>query len=84
MADVIYEPGFQDLLWHLYEDGNEEFALQRRAHAVRDAVYRPWLRRVLAGPVRAYEVARLACNCDPATIGTTLGRAPSETELLAA
>ncbi|MBA3904611.1 MAG: hypothetical protein C0522_13235 [Rhodocyclaceae bacterium] len=76
--------GFQDLLWHLYEDSNEEFAHERLAHAVRDGVYRPWLRRVLAGPIRAYEVARLACNGDPETADLARGQASNEVLLLAA
>ncbi|HJV95156.1 MAG TPA: hypothetical protein VJ608_03930 [Albitalea sp.] len=46
-------------------DPDEEWVHDAVAAAVADTLYRPWLRKLLAGPIRAYEVARIACGEDP-------------------
>ncbi len=46
-------------------DPDETWMPQAMASVVAERLYRPWLRRVLAGPIRAWEVARIACDDDP-------------------
>lgn len=56
-------PGLRDVLAQL--DPDETWMPQAVANVVAERLYRPWLRRVLAGPIRAWEVARIACGEDP-------------------
>jgi hypothetical protein len=46
-------------------DPDEEWLHDRMRNVVRELLYRPWLRKVLSGPIRAYEVARIASGGDP-------------------
>lgn len=55
--------GMADVLGPL--DPDEQWMPDALRDAVAKALYRPWLRKVLAGPIRAWEVARLACGVDP-------------------
>lgn len=41
-------------------DPDEEFLAEKLWEVVPELLYRPWLRSVLSGPIRAFEVARLA------------------------
>lgn len=61
--------GFQELFAEMdpHEDWLHE-ALYAALQDSKDTIYRPWLRSILRGPIRAWEVGRLACGQDPETL----------------
>lgn len=46
-------------------DPDEEWAEMAATEFVRREIYEPWVEKLLRGPIRAWEVARLGCRDDP-------------------
>ena len=59
--------GMLDVLGRL--DPDEEWIHDAVTEVVAARIYRPWVRRTLAGPIRSWEVARIATGKDPYDAG---------------